>query len=103
MALNREQKRRLKRSGDLGADGEPVAQRSRTATATPPTRTKEERTSARQFVREVRQELRKVAWPTKAETVNYSLIVLSTLVVMTALIFGLDWVFSNFVLDLFDV
>jgi preprotein translocase subunit SecE len=103
MALNREQKRRLKKSGELGTDGEPVATRSRGTTTVPPTRTKEERTSARQFVREVRQELRKVAWPTRAETVNYSLIVLSTLVVMTALIFGLDWVFSNFVLDLFDV
>jgi preprotein translocase subunit SecE len=102
MALNREQKRRLKKTGDLGADGEPVASRRGTTTAPPP-KTKEERTSARQFVREVRQELRKVAWPTRAETVNYSLIVLSTLVVMTALIFGLDWVFSNFVLDLFDV
>ena len=55
-----------------------------------------------QFLREVRGELRKVAWPSRAETVNYSIVVLVTVVVLTAMIYGLDWVFSTFVLELFD-
>ena len=49
----------------------------------------------RQFVREVRGELRKVAWPTRAEVINYSIIVLVTLVVLTAFIVGLDYGFSE--------
>jgi preprotein translocase subunit SecE len=103
MALNREQKRRLRKSGDVDDEGAPVAQRTRAPSAPPPAKAKDERTGPRQFLREVRQELRKVAWPTRSETINYSIIVLSTLVFMTALIFALDWVFSHFVLNLFDV
>ena len=39
----------------------------------------------------MRAELRKVAWPTRAEIVNYSIIVLVAVVVlMTAFIFGVD-------------
>jgi preprotein translocase subunit SecE len=103
MALNREQKRRLRKTGDVDAEGEPVAQRTRAPAATAPARAKEERTGARQFLREVRQELRKVAWPTRSETINYSIIVLSTLVFMTFLIFAFDWAFSHFILNLYDV
>jgi preprotein translocase subunit SecE len=97
MALNREQKRRLQKQGDLGPDGEPVRQRR----AQPAPKTKEQRTSPRQFVREVRGELRKVAWPTRSETINYSIIVLVALVFFTTLIFAVDWVFSEAVLRLF--
>ena len=53
-------------------------------------------------MQEVRGELRKVAWPTRSETINYSIIVLVALVVMTTFIFGIDWVFSQFVLKLFN-
>jgi preprotein translocase subunit SecE len=98
MALNREQKRMLRKQGEIGADGEPV--RTRRAPQAP--RPKEQRTGARQFVREVRGELRKVVWPTRAETVNYSIIVVVTLIFFTSLIFGLDWVFSQAVLKLFE-
>ena len=99
MALNREQKRMLQRQGEVGADGEPV--RARRAPQAP--KPKEQRTSVPQFIREVRAELRKVVWPTRSETINYSLIVLVTLVFFTALIFVVDWVFSEFVLRLFDI
>lgn len=98
MALNREQKRMLRKQGELGPDGEPV----RSKRAQPAPKTKEQRTTARQFVKEVRGELRKVVWPTKSETINYSLIVLVTLVFFTTLIFCIDWVFSEFVLRLFE-
>jgi preprotein translocase subunit SecE len=62
---------------------------------------KRERTSPATFLREVRGELRRVAWPTRDEVVNYSGIVLMTLVVLIALIFGLDYVFAKTVLFLF--
>lgn len=100
MALNREQKRMLRKSGQLNEDGE-VAPGPRRAPRQPVPG--EERVGAAQFVREVRGELRKVAWPTRPETINYSIIVLVTLVVLTSLVFGIDWVFSNAVLKLFEV
>jgi preprotein translocase subunit SecE len=50
----------------------------------------------------VNAELRKVAWPTRAETLNLSLIVLIFLVVMTALIAGMDFGFSKAVLFIVD-
>ena len=96
MAMNRQQKRMLQKQGEVDAEGTPVRTRSRPSSAPP------ERTSPMQFLREVRGELRKVAWPSRAETVNYSIVVLVTVVVLTAMIYGLDWVFSTFILELFD-
>lgn len=103
MAMNREMKRRLQKQGELGPDGEPRRAASRQpAKRTPAPRAKDERTSARQFAKEVRDELRKVAWPTRKETINYSIIVFVTLVLFTSLVFCIDWVFSNGVLKLFE-
>jgi preprotein translocase subunit SecE len=98
MALNREQKRMLQRQGELGPDGEPLRTRRGPQARSP----REKRTGPTEFAREVRAELRKVAWPTKSETINYSIITFVTLVVLTLVIFGVDWVFSEFVLTLFD-
>jgi len=50
----------------------------------------------------VRSELRKVAWPTRAETINYSLIVFVALVVLMAFVGLMDYVFGDFVLKLFN-
>ncbi|MGZ6898540.1 MAG: preprotein translocase subunit SecE [Acidimicrobiia bacterium] len=61
-----------------------------------------ERTSPTQFFAEVRAELRKVAWPTKNEVINSTIIVLIAVVFMTALIFGADFVFAKGVLFLYD-
>jgi len=61
-----------------------------------------ERTSPRQYLGEVRGELRKVAWPTRKEVINSTIIVLIAVIVMTSLIFGYDYVFARFVLFLFD-
>lgn len=99
MALNREEKRKLEKSGSVSDEGTPSSRRTSDKSAAK----KEDRTSARQFVKEVRAELRKVAWPTRKETLNYSFIVAITLVLMTVLIFGLDWIFSELVLRLFNV
>ncbi len=101
MAMNREQKRMMQRQGQIGPDGEPVAkQRKRPA---PQPKAKDKRTTPLQFVREVRTELRKVAWPTRAEVINYSIIVLVTVVILTSLIAVLDIFFSEWVLKLLNV
>ena len=63
---------------------------------------KEERTTPVQFVREVRGELRKVAWPTRPEVINYSIIVLVTVVLLTAYVAALDYGFGDLLLKLFQ-
>jgi preprotein translocase subunit SecE len=99
MAMNRQQKRMLQRQGQLGADGAPAARRRQPA---PAPRPKEERTTPVQFVREVRGELRKVAWPTRPEVINYSIIVLVAVILLTAYIAALDYGFGEVVLKLFE-
>ena len=49
----------------------------------------------RQYLREVRDEMRKVAWPKRPEVKRYSIIVIITVVVYTALVGGLDYVFGQ--------
>ena len=100
MAMNRETKRLLQRQGAVDAEGNVTRQRRQPPA--PRTQEKEKRTPPRQFLKEVRGELRKVAWPTRAEVVNYSIIVLVTVVILTAFVALLDWAFSEFVLALFD-
>ena len=97
MSMNRQQKRMLQKQGEIDADGAPVRTRKDPGANAP-----RERTSPGQFLREVRGELRKVAWPTREETINYSIVVLVTIVFMGALIYGLDWLFSTFILELFE-
>ena len=46
--------------------------------------------------------MRKVAWPTRKEVINSTIVVLIAVVFMTSLIFGLDYASSKFVLFLFD-
>ena len=99
MALNRETKRLLQKQGQISEDGSPKASRRPVPSSNAP---KEPRTKPRQFFREVNAELRKVAWPTRSETINLSLVVLAFLVLMTALIAGFDYVFSKSVLFIVD-
>ena len=93
--MNRQTKRQMKRSG-----GEtPASTERRRPTPPPPHR---ERTTAKEFVRDVRGELKKVAWPSKAEVVTSTIVVLMAVIFMTILIFGLDLGFSKGVLTLFE-
>ena len=93
--MNRQTKRQLKRQG-----GETPAPPERRRPAPPPPH--RERTSAKEFMREVRGELKKVAWPTRAEVVTSTIVVLMAVVFMTLLIFGLDYIFAKGVLNLFS-
>ena len=67
-----------------------------------PNAPKEPRTKPKDFFREVKAELRKVAWPTRAETLSLSLVVFVFLVILTALIAGFDYGFSKAVLWIVD-
>ena len=102
MAMNRQTRRHLQKQGEMSADGAPISNRDRRAAAggaSPDT----ERAGPRQFVGEVKGELRKVVWPTKDEIVNYSVVVFVTIVILTALIAGRDYLTGEGGLRLFDV
>ena len=86
--LNREQKRSLKKSGALDDQGRP------TRAAPAPQAHKRERTTPAQYMREVRDEMRKVAWPKWPEVRRFSLIVLTTVIIYTMYVFGLDSMFG---------
>jgi preprotein translocase subunit SecE len=127
--VNRQTKRMLQRQGQLGPDGEaaappprPPASAGRTAAGASgggggggrgggrlasgagggvdtdrPSRWKR----IGEYLREVRNELVKVAWPGRAEVVKYTIVVFFTVVLLTATVFGLDALFARIVLVLF--
>ena len=101
--MNRQTKRLLQRQGQIGPDGTPTGTRGPAPTARrqpdPDRPGAPERVL--QYGREVRNELVKVAWPNRAEVVNYTLVVFVTLVFITGLVFGLDYGFAKGVLFLF--
>jgi preprotein translocase subunit SecE len=53
------------------------------------------------FFREVVSELRKVIWPTRKELLTYTGVVIAFVVVMTAIVAGLDYVFARGILFAF--
>jgi preprotein translocase subunit SecE len=87
--LNREQKRQLRRMGALDEKGQPTR-----APRQAPTKTREDRTGPVQYVNEVRDEMRKVAWPKWPEVRRMAIIVLVTVVLYTAYVGGLDSLFG---------
>ena len=46
------------------------------------------------FLRDVRTELRKVVWPTKRQTINYTIVVLVTVALVTVLLSVTDAAFN---------
>lgn len=85
--LNREQKRSLRRMGALDEQGRPTRAQRTASTSTG-------RVGPAQYLREVRDEMRKVAWPTRDEIVRYSIVVVITVVIYTAMVAGLDYGFG---------
>ena len=95
--MNRETKRMLQRQGAVDAAGNPVrAPRAATPKAA------SERTPPRQYLGEVRAELKKVVWPNRDEIRNYTIVVLAMLAVMTTITFGFDYGFAKIILFLFN-
>jgi preprotein translocase subunit SecE len=100
--MKRMQERQERKSRGSGAERREAATTSarRGASSAPASRgEKKKRTGARQFLKEVRQELRKVDWPSRRELISYTVVVLVTVVVMTTYVFGLDLVFSKLILN----
>ncbi len=95
MAMNRQTKRLMQKQGS----DKPSPQQQR---RTQPAPVQREKVGPTQYLTEVKAELRKVAWPTRKEVINSTIIVLIAVVVMTSLIFLFDLASSNFVLWLFD-
>jgi preprotein translocase subunit SecE len=59
--------------------------------------------SITQYLRDTRSELKKVVWPTREEAINLTIVVLLVTILMTAILGGIDWIFSqilNFLLTL---
>jgi len=74
-----------------------VSERSRVSSKKPT-----ERTSPVTFYRQVIAELRKVVWPTRPEVVTYTVVVLIAVVVMTAVLWGIDSLLYKGVFALFS-
>ena len=97
--MNRQTKRMMQRQGQVAPDGSAAPVRREGPARSAPRGT---RTAPRQFLREVRGELRKVAWPSRSEVRRYATVVLATLILLVSLIFILDLSFSKAVLYVFD-
>ena len=85
--LNREQKRMLKRQGAIDEKGAPTRAVRQS---------KRERVGPAQYLREVRDEMRKVAWPTRPEVVRYSIIVTVCVIVYMAYVGFIDYGMAHF-------
>ena len=53
------------------------------------------------FIREIISEMRKVLWPSRHELVTYTIVVIIFVVIMIAIVAGLDIGFAKLVLKLF--
>jgi preprotein translocase subunit SecE len=53
------------------------------------------------FVREAVSEMRKVLWPSRSELVTYAAVTIVFVVIMVAIVAGLDFGFAKLVLELF--
>ena len=93
--MNRQAKRLMQRQ--KAAEDRVRAQQVRRPVPTE----RKRRVPPRQFLKEVRQELKKVNWPTRQELSAYTIVVLVSVVVLTSFVFGLDYVFSKGVLHIF--
>jgi preprotein translocase subunit SecE len=96
--VNRQTKRLMQRQG---ADRPRAPEQRRARPQQPQAVATRERVTPRQYLTEVRSELRKVNWPNRHEVVNSTIVVLICIVVMTSLIFGFDYASSKFVLWMF--
>ncbi len=98
--MNRQMKRQQQRQQARAGGGAPDRSAAAASARRNAVQEKRKRTGARQFLKEVRQELRKVDWPTRSETVAYTVVVLVSVVVLTSYVFGLDLAFSRAIVKL---
>ncbi len=92
----------MQRQGQVEADGSPSTRRPVQPAARPQAKPQMSVPGrVVEFSREVRSELRQVAWPTRAEVANSASVVFITLVLLVCLIFVLNYAFSHAVIFLF--
>ena len=100
--MNREMRRmqereeRLQKKGDSGRD---KAQRRASAMQSKAQTTERQSLWARfrNYLHEVRQEMRKVTWPTREQMIAFTAVTVITSTVLTGVIFGVDIVMKEFV------
>ncbi|MCZ7532081.1 MAG: preprotein translocase subunit SecE [Acidimicrobiia bacterium] len=56
----------------------------------------------RKYFREVKQELKKVAWPSREELTTYTIVVFGVTTILTFVVFGLDWAFNRAVINVLE-
>jgi len=95
--MNRQAKRMMARQKTTTQDRVEAVRQRRSVSATERRRT---RIGAREYLKQVRAELRKVNWPARREVVGYTIVVLVTVTVLTSLVFGLDLTFSKTLLHI---
>jgi preprotein translocase subunit SecE len=103
--MNRQMKRMQERQerqqrASVADRRQAAATSARRASGTTGGREGRKRVGARQFLKEVRQELNKVDWPTRKELGTYTVVVLATVIVLTAFVFALDLGFSKAIVNI---
>ncbi len=54
------------------------------------------------YFREVKQELKKVAWPSREELMTYTIVVFGMTTILTGVVFGLDWAFNKLIVNVLN-
>lgn len=49
----------------------------------------------KEFIEDVRKEMKKVSWPSQDELVDYTIVVVIFTIILSAFIFGIDQVYST--------
>ncbi len=105
--MTRQTRRLLEKQGALNEDGTPAPRSGAPANKPAPAAPSEDRGNViqrlRRFIDEVQAEMKKVVWPTRPDVTRYFLVVVALLVVLTSLIFGLDFLFSKLSMNLFNI
>jgi preprotein translocase subunit SecE len=97
--VNREFKRRMQREQQAqeratmrGGQRPPVPVQQRQ---------RRQRIKVRQYLSEIRAELRRVVWPTRQEVFTYSVVVIFVVTLVTGIVFVLDLGFAQGIVTLF--
>ncbi|MEE8486366.1 MAG: preprotein translocase subunit SecE [Acidimicrobiia bacterium] len=98
--MNREMRR-------LQAKEEERIKKKRSSSSRPHKRVKKDQDlnffqRATKYFREVRQELKKVAWPSREELMTYTIVVFLMTTVLTLVVFGMDWGFNKLIVNILN-
>ncbi|MDH3730379.1 MAG: preprotein translocase subunit SecE [Acidimicrobiia bacterium] len=66
----------------------------------PDKRAGKDRASLLEFLSEVRQELKRVSWPSRQEIITFTTVTLITTISLTLIVFAMDIVFKRTILEL---